>query len=146
MSAWINLDASYSCSSWGNPLLDSAARFYLQLDGSCIPYFVVYNASSVVAVANSGSALSKSTWYYLTEVYDGAHVMAYVNASLVATSGSLTGNVATPTKVQIGGNNYIGLLDEARISSIARSADWRSEEHTSELQSPMYLVCRLLLE
>src|SRR5437762_10631622 len=25
-------------------------------------------------------------------------------------------------------------------------ADMRSEEHTSELQSPMYLVCRLLLE
>src|SRR5437762_8488859 len=25
-------------------------------------------------------------------------------------------------------------------------AIWRSEEHTSELQSPMYLVCRLLLE
>src|SRR5437879_11394833 len=27
-----------------------------------------------------------------------------------------------------------------------RSAGVRSEEHTSELQSPMYLVCRLLLE
>src|SRR5437762_11944034 len=27
-----------------------------------------------------------------------------------------------------------------------RSAADRSEEHTSELQSPMYLVCRLLLE
>src|SRR5437763_8536930 len=26
------------------------------------------------------------------------------------------------------------------------SIDARSEEHTSELQSPMYLVCRLLLE
>src|SRR5437762_7947208 len=26
------------------------------------------------------------------------------------------------------------------------SCDSRSEEHTSELQSPMYLVCRLLLE
>src|SRR5437763_13272251 len=25
-------------------------------------------------------------------------------------------------------------------------AEHRSEEHTSELQSPMYLVCRLLLE
>src|SRR5437762_10477806 len=25
-------------------------------------------------------------------------------------------------------------------------ASFRSEEHTSELQSPMYLVCRLLLE
>src|SRR5437764_12493749 len=28
----------------------------------------------------------------------------------------------------------------------ARLRDGRSEEHTSELQSPMYLVCRLLLE
>src|SRR5436189_397749 len=27
-----------------------------------------------------------------------------------------------------------------------RAAGLRSEEHTSELQSPMYLVCRLLLE
>src|SRR5437762_5852821 len=28
----------------------------------------------------------------------------------------------------------------------AQDGDMRSEEHTSELQSPMYLVCRLLLE
>src|SRR5437764_3587100 len=27
-----------------------------------------------------------------------------------------------------------------------RGGNHRSEEHTSELQSPMYLVCRLLLE
>src|SRR2546426_6853387 len=27
-----------------------------------------------------------------------------------------------------------------------RLAEWRSEEHTSELQSPCNLVCRLLLE
>src|SRR5437763_15033267 len=33
----------------------------------------------------------------------------------------------------------------ARSGAIV-SADLRSEEHTSELQSPMYLVCRLLLE
>src|SRR5437763_16615343 len=31
-----------------------------------------------------------------------------------------------------------------RLQHLARMA--RSEEHTSELQSPMYLVCRLLLE
>src|SRR5437879_9276624 len=31
-------------------------------------------------------------------------------------------------------------------SSGSRRASSRSEEHTSELQSPMYLVCRLLLE
>src|SRR5437879_10497255 len=43
---------------------------------------------------------------------------------------------------------------EARIERIPsfirpmarRAIERRSEEHTSELQSPMYLVCRLLLE
>src|SRR6266487_3277407 len=30
--------------------------------------------------------------------------------------------------------------------SIATRASYRSEEHTSELQSPVHLVCRLLLE
>src|SRR5258708_10643020 len=31
-------------------------------------------------------------------------------------------------------------------SSFSRLSVWRSEEHTSELQSPDHLVCRLLLE
>src|SRR5436189_2122931 len=31
-------------------------------------------------------------------------------------------------------------------SMLSSVAQMRSEEHTSELQSPMYLVCRLLLE
>src|SRR5256885_11141516 len=35
--------------------------------------------------------------------------------------------------------------EEARITG-ELSAAWRSEEHTSELQSPCNLVCRLLLE
>src|SRR5437762_8141813 len=37
---------------------------------------------------------------------------------------------------------YGGRSDPGR----ARAGSDRSEEHTSELQSPMYLVCRLLLE
>src|SRR5437764_4805504 len=35
------------------------------------------------------------------------------------------------------GDGLAGLVERGRV---------RSEEHTSELQSPMYLVCRLLLE
>src|SRR5437762_6886067 len=39
----------------------------------------------------------------------------------------------------------VEMLD--RVRQIERMVtDKRSEEHTSELQSPMYLVCRLLLE
>src|SRR5437762_10998314 len=36
--------------------------------------------------------------------------------------------------------------DRCNQGSARSSAGARSEEHTSELQSPMYLVCRLLLE
>src|SRR2546425_9516173 len=39
---------------------------------------------------------------------------------------------------------FLALIDE-RQDSIATCV-WRSEEHTSELQSLAYLVCRLLLE
>src|SRR5437764_13668732 len=37
-------------------------------------------------------------------------------------------------------------LHNPHCSSLDYAVVWRSEEHTSELQSPMYLVCRLLLE
>src|SRR5256885_7832096 len=36
--------------------------------------------------------------------------------------------------------------DAPKISRYAYGTDYRSEEHTSELQSPCNLVCRLLLE
>src|SRR5437763_10092787 len=38
------------------------------------------------------------------------------------------------------------LLESTHAYERAADAYVRSEEHTSELQSPMYLVCRLLLE
>src|SRR3712207_8410987 len=38
------------------------------------------------------------------------------------------------------------LLDERRAVLLDQEGDARSEEHTSELQSRQYLVCRLLLE
>src|SRR5437762_11015974 len=37
-------------------------------------------------------------------------------------------------------------VDAIFVKQRRRTGSPRSEEHTSELQSPMYLVCRLLLE
>src|SRR5256884_6425511 len=39
----------------------------------------------------------------------------------------------------------LGLVDSA-TQVLTRAGDLRSEEHTSELQSRLHLVCRLLLE
>src|SRR3712207_7028771 len=41
----------------------------------------------------------------------------------------------------------LGVGPESRVAvAVERSLELRSEEHTSELQSPQYLVCRLLLD
>src|SRR5437764_8373250 len=52
----------------------------------------------------------------------------------------LARNIAAQTKVEI-----IAWMGHCAVHERFTPAD-RSEEHTSELQSPMYLVCRLLLE
>src|SRR5437764_7309028 len=57
------------------------------------------------------------------------------------------GRAAPPATVGVGVRVVVrdgALLGVHIPSGLARRA--RSEEHTSELQSPMYLVCRLLLE
>src|SRR5258708_16802655 len=48
--------------------------------------------------------------------------------------------------VQIETLLLIWVLIHFRILFINPARGWRSEEHTSELQSPDHLVCRLLLE
>src|SRR5437762_6764964 len=47
-----------------------------------------------------------------------------------------------------GGRSFSGCIRKVAedVQIVERGESARSEEHTSELQSPMYLVCRLLLE
>src|SRR5437762_9877069 len=63
----------------------------------------------------------------------------FLKRAISARSGSRVLTVIGPRQT---GRRY---LAEAP-SATSRSRKSRSEEHTSELQSPMYLVCRLLLE
>src|SRR5947208_6844345 len=41
---------------------------------------------------------------------------------------------------------FIGPFAQVHIALVGSAIGYRSEEHTSELQSPDHLVCRLLLE
>src|SRR2546430_3693615 len=56
---------------------------------------------------------------------------------------AVTESAATPEHAPVGGETVYGLtkVDQERLVLL-----WRSEEHTSELQSQSNLVCRLLLE
>src|SRR5437764_9715575 len=63
-----------------------------------------------------------------------------------ATQETVPGEVCGPVRIQIEG--FKPIFSEVLFVEVKpTNGDYeRSEEHTSELQSPMYLVCRLLLE
>src|SRR6267154_3012345 len=62
----------------------------------------------------------------------------------------MSGGRSQSTSVSWGRNSARAAFNSLRTwvsAGVARAADVaRSEEHTSELQSPVHLVCRLLLE
>src|SRR3989442_11565431 len=69
--------------------------------------------------------------------------------SAAARSGPVRRRLRAEDRVDRGAGLPVqGLLaqDLLRLCRQVRSRSWRSEEHTSELQSRPHLVCRLLLE
>src|SRR3712207_8396825 len=65
--------------------------------------------------------------------------------------GSTAGTRSVPVHAETPPDGSLGVRREPRIRSpvpatASRESRKRSEEHTSELQSRQYLVCRLLLE
>ncbi len=77
-------------------------------------------------------------WNSLSSVYDGDSVRLYVDGVEVATTPATGGTGlldSLPTPIYIGGNpglsprEFQGDIDEVRISTVARSADWIRAEH-----------------
>src|SRR3712207_7600418 len=79
----------------------------------------------------------RSTLFPYTTLFRSNHLVTLVaeTADLLRAAG-----VGSPTRV------LAPLLTAALDNGLRRGDRGRSEEHTSELQSRQYLVCRLLLE
>src|SRR5437764_15365027 len=73
-----------------------------------------------------------TTEIYTLSLHDALPIWAGSCSSIGPVAGVVTVSLTTPNAGADG--------------AILFSVSGRSEEHTSELQSPMYLVCRLLLE
>src|SRR5437762_10603971 len=90
-------------------------------------------------VSSSGSVVSSS------EATGSDFLRSRISTTLTVIRCNQVEKADSPRKVPI-------LRKSCRKASCIRSSasdglfTMRSEEHTSELQSPMYLVCRLLLE
>src|SRR3712207_7787763 len=84
----------------------------------------------------------RSTLFPYTTLFrsDESNV-AVLDMTLTSAACPLTDVIEDQARQALTGGPGPGLVDDIRINWV-----WRSEEHTSELQSRQYLVCRLLLE
>src|ERR1017187_6431720 len=99
-------------------------------------------------MASSSFFSSRACWPFLASERGEEKILLRKGSEAVASGEAwASGGVgaAAPFEEADGGvNGAVAGAAGAGCCASVRAA--RSEEHTSELQSPMYLVCRLLLE
>src|SRR3712207_8627859 len=89
----------------------------------------------------TASMASPAAWTELLKAADWQ--MSETSGQMIDSSGN--GNNGTPTDVLQTGSKYV-FNGSTSYVAVPDDDSLRSEEHTSELQSRQYLVCRLLLE
>ncbi|MBB6048817.1 DUF2341 domain-containing protein [Armatimonas rosea] len=98
----------------------------------------------------SKSKLALGEWVHVVHTYEKGNARVYINGVLDGTAQSQGAplSIKSPARFWIGGwyNSYdfVGELDEVRVSSVARSADWVRLEY--ENQKPLQTLVGMLVQ
>src|SRR3712207_7480336 len=85
----------------------------------------------------------RSTLFPYTTLFRSTGVAVSVTGSSAPAAVSVTGSSAAPAVSVTSAGTAVSAVVSTTVAAVSVA---RSEEHTSELQSRQYLVCRLLLE
>ncbi len=132
ISAWIRHDA-----------LTAVRERYVSL-GSAM--FIRHNGTSSIGQLqfgvriggtyqslNMNGVLSASTWHYVTGTWDGTTQRVYLDGVEIGSQTPAgTMDASTGSSITSGGDPIDGIIDEARVSNIARSADWIATEYANQ--------------
>jgi hypothetical protein len=79
--------------------------------------------------------ITSGTWIHVVGLNDGSYTRVYKNSietdSEAHATGSFNSDGAVYVGSQVNANYFDGIIDEARISSTARSQDWLTTEYTN---------------
>ncbi|MEI6099129.1 MAG: DUF2341 domain-containing protein, partial [Alphaproteobacteria bacterium] len=71
-------------------------------------------------------------WQHVEHTYKLGASLIYVNGVLASSSAASALDLHAPCKLEIGGNNFAGDIDEVRVSKVTRSADWVKLEYENQ--------------
>lgn len=141
-------------SAWVNPTFVSGIAQIVSLEGAQVIELSVVAGSLRLGFEIDGAGMdiitlttipsASSGWTYITATSDAAgNLKTYVNGVADVTGSQSFFDLGTLTRpYSVGGHptssgfNYDGVVDEARISNIARSPDWILAEYNNQKPSP----------
>src|ERR1017187_2737870 len=132
----------------------STTAFPALASAECLVACSCKNCLNVVLMIVLGKlAAAKFHLYYMARRLFGMPLASAISAQMIwphcnepaIAEHPQTGLGSSPSNQLCGGGFSLAIRGKSSFLNI-RCASSRSEEHTSELQSPMHLVCRLLLE
>lgn len=151
VEVWSSADTAPNQSGWYGPMMHDEDW---GIGWDCNPQFWPASAQSIsvlisgspgcnqgwctatFAAAGTASALKTNTWYDLAATFDGQTLAAYTDGAL-HDGHPQSGTPATAQQTaKIGSSEYgapffAGTVDEARVSNVARTADWIGAQHAS---------------
>jgi hypothetical protein len=131
VAAWVRMTGTGQIISKDNT---TARPWALSINPTGTGRFFVSNTSNSLVVADTTAVLpTGGMWAHIVGVYDGAHIMVYVNGMLAGTPTAQTGSISTGTSsVQIGNREYAGSPDYFH-GAIADPAIWNRALSASEI-------------
>jgi len=118
---WMRTSAGYK------KFFDKGTVLRLGADATGLKYMqaTANNAwGTKIAVGATTITTNNPKWWSLAGVYDGSQLLAYVNGVQDGVVTGVSGNVTNTTDVFVLATDFLGALDEVRLSSVARSAAW----------------------
>ena len=71
-------------------------------------------------------------WYHVAHTYEQGASLIYVNGVLDGSNAAGSLELRSPCIMEIGGNKFAGDIDEVRVSSVTRSANWVKLEYENQ--------------
>ena len=155
ISAWVKYESfpeiyTYMVSKYDTTLNERQYALYTYDSdvGADKLNFIISPDGTALTGVQAGGVMAIDTWYYHVGVYDDATVKAYFNAiggtPTVVATGIHAGAAAFLIGARLGNGlpaRYIdGLIDEVRISNIARTAEWIETEYNNQSSPETFLA------
>ncbi len=142
ISFWYNLESTATGDGGAPDLVSKGANSSYEASFRGGPRMQFRKNGGSALSATSTFNLTTSTWYYFSYVQTSTGRIIYQDGSSIRTDANTTAFVANadPVLISRDGDPADGIMDEIRISDIARSADWIATEYNNQLNPSAFIV------